>query len=438
MKITRIKGFSDLLAGETGTWQFVEHAAREVFARYCFSEIRIPILEKTELFSRSLGETTDIVEKEMYTFADQDAKGSMLTLRPEGTAGVVRAYIEAGLAQVEPVQKLYYMGPMFRRERPQKGRLRQFYQIGAEVLGRSDPFADAELLLLLHDFFSSLDLKELTLELNSLGCNECRPAYRTKLLAFLKGNEGKLCDNCKRRLERNPLRVLDCKEPSCREVTKGAPSIIDYLCEACRDHFAEVKRLIESARLEYRLNPRMVRGLDYYGRTTFEWTSDRLGSQNTVAAGGRYDGLVKELGGPAVPGVGFALGMERLVLLLGTERAGEDNRRTLYFACVGKKARDWAFPRVHALRQKEYVVEMEGEEKSLKSQMRRADKLRSDRRNIGHAPGKGSSLVVIVGDNELAKGQVMVRDLENKEQFELRLDSFEVELARRFPPKFAL
>ncbi len=420
MKITRIRGFPDLLPGETETWQFVEHVAREVFVRYNFSEIRTPILEKAELFSRSLGETTDIVEKEMYTFADQDAKGSMLTLRPEGTAGVVRAYIEAGLAQVEPTQKLYYLGPMFRRERPQKGRFRQFYQIGAEVLGRKDPVADAELLLLLHDFFSTLGLYDLSLELNSLGCSECRPRYRSELLKFLKQSEDQLCDNCRRRMERNPLRVFDCKEQSCSQVTRNAPRIIDYLCQACQDHFSAVRRLLDETKVSYIINSKMVRGLDYYGRTTFEWTTNRLGSQNAVAAGGRYDGLVKELGGPAVAGVGFALGMERLVLLLGTEEEGRFNRPGLYLAWMGKAAGDWAFPVAHELRQKGIVVEMEGEERSLKSQMRRADKVKAQ-------------YVFIVGEDELSKGKGILRHMGSKEQVEVSLKGSVVDLAEKLP-----
>ena len=297
MKVAAIKGFSDILPGEIESWQFVEDKAREVFALYNFSEIRIPILEKTELFSRSLGETTDIVEKEMYTFVDRDAMGAMLppgpdairgsslTLRPEATAGVVRAYIEAELYKIEPVRKLFCIGPMFRRERPQKGRLRQFYQIDAEVLGRGDPFADAELLLLLRDLFEMVGLDGLTLELNSLGCVACRPRYREDLLSFLGEREKKLCGNCQRRMGRNPMRVLDCKEEVCSQLTGEAPSILGFLCKTCEDHFGTVKQLLGETGLGFKLNPRMVRGLDYYCRTAFEWTSSRLGSQNAVAAG---------------------------------------------------------------------------------------------------------------------------------------------------------
>lgn len=418
MKISRVKGFSDILPGEVEFWQFVEEKAREIFALYNFSEIRIPILEKTELFSRSLGETTDIVEKEMYTFADQDARESLLTLRPEGTAGVVRAYVEAELYKIEPERKLFYLGPMFRRERPQKGRLRQFYQIGAEVLGREDPFVDAEILLLLNDFFSFVGLDALTLELNSLGCVQCRPRYRDDLLGFLRRNEKNLCPNCQRRMERNPLRVLDCKEGGCLAATADAPSILKYLCEACRDHFGTVERLVRETELEYRLNPRMVRGLDYYCRTTFEWTSPRLGSQNTVAAGGRYDGLVEDLGGPPTPGVGFAMGMERLTLLLEMKETKGALRPDLYFVWVGSAARGWAFAVVHRLRRKGWKVEMGGEERSLKSQMRRADKLRA-------------LFVLIVGEEELKSGKGILRNMDTKEQFDVFLDRIAEEMVAR-------
>jgi len=421
MKISAIKGFSDVLPVESETWQFIEERAREIFARYNFSEIRIPVLEKTELFSRSLGETTDIVEKEMYTFADQDAKGSFLTLRPEGTAGVVRAYNEAELYKVEPVRKLFYLGPMFRRERPQKGRLRQFYQIGAEVLGRRDPFVDAELLLLLSDFFAAVGLDGLTLELNSLGCVQCRPHYRQALLTFLKERETKLCANCRRRIDRNPLRALDCKEEGCVKVTLEAPSILELLCGACRDHFETVQRLLRETHMDYKLNPRMVRGLDYYCGTTFEWTSARLGSQNAVAAGGRYDGLVQDLGGPSIPGVGFAIGMERIVLLSGMRETNRAPRPSLYLAWVGAAARAWAFPVVHRLRRAGMAVEMEGEERSLKSQMRRADKLEA-------------KLVLIVGEEELRAGKGIIRDMDRKEQFEVSLDRIEEDLTQRLNP----
>jgi histidyl-tRNA synthetase len=418
MKVSAIKGFSDILPGEVETWQFVEQTARQVFAAYNFSEIRIPVLEKTELFSRSLGETTDIVEKEMYTFADQDAKGSLLTLRPEGTAGVVRAYIDSEMHKIEPVRKLYYMGPMFRRERPQKGRMRQFHQIGAEALGRGDPFIDAEIVLLLQDFFSRAGVQGAALQLNSLGCVECRPVYRQKLLAFLKQKEDSLCENCRRRMERNPLRVLDCKVPGCIEATREAPSILESLCAECQEHFDTVQRLLARTQVAYVLNPRMVRGLDYYCRTTFEWTSDQLGSQNAIAAGGRYDGLVEELGGPSVPGVGFAMGVERLTLLLRGNESGGAVAPNLYIAWVGPKARDWVFPLVHRLRQKGLSVETDAEERSLKSQMRRADKLKAQ-------------WVLLVGDDELQKRRAALRDMASKRQHEIDFEKIEAELMSR-------
>ena len=416
MKIHSIKGFSDILPGEVDLWQSVEAAARRVFHAYGFSEIRIPILEKTELFSRSIGENTDIVEKEMYTFVDRDE--ARLTLRPEGTAGVVRAYIEAELFKVEPVRKLYYMGAMFRRERPQKGRMRQFHQIGAEALGRGDPLIDAEILLLLHDFFLALGLSEPALQLNSLGDAACRPEFREKLLAFLRTREESLCGDCRRRIDRNPLRVLDCKVPGCIAATSDAPSILDSLCAPCREHFGTVQNLLTAADVSFGLNPRMVRGLDYYGRTTFEWTTKLLGSQSAVAAGGRYDGLVQELGGPAIPGVGFALGVERMIMLLTMQERPEPPGPRIYVAWVGSAARDWIFPRVHRLRQGGLSIEMEGESRSLKSQMRRADKLKA-------------GAVVIIGDDELARGAAALRDMASKRQEEISLGDLEMVLSAR-------
>jgi histidyl-tRNA synthetase len=431
MKITSIKGFADILPGEVELWQTIEATARQVFSAYHFSEIRIPILEKTELFSRSIGETTDIVEKEMYTFEDREPGQSLsakapdampnrqkLTLRPEGTAGVVRAYIEAEMFKTEPVRKLYYMGPMFRRERPQKGRMRQFHQIGAEALGRSDPLIDVEILLLLHDFMRALGLTEPLLQINSLGCAECRPRYRETLLAFLKQRQDSLCHNCRRRMERNPLRALDCKEPGCIQATQDAPSILDSLCAACREHFAIVQRLLSESKVDFTLNPRMVRGLDYYGRTTFEWTTVRLGAQSAVAAGGRYDGLVQDLGGPAIPGVGFAIGIERVAMLLKMQERPGAGGPAIYVVWIGEKARDWAFPMVHRLRQNGLAVEIEGETRSLKSQMRRADKLMA-------------VSVLIVGDDELNRGVAVLRDMASKQQEEIKLDNLEAVLTAR-------
>jgi histidyl-tRNA synthetase len=296
--------------------------------------------------------------------------------------------------------------------------MRQFHQIGAEALGRGDPYIDAEILLLLGDFFAALGLTEPSLQVNSLGCSECRPKYREILLSFLRQRYNDLCANCQRRIERNPLRALDCKEPGCIRATKDAPSILDSLCSACSAHFATVQRLLRETGVPFTLNPRMVRGLDYYCRTTFEWTTTQLGSQSAVAAGGRYDGLVEQLGGPAIPGVGFAMGVERLTMLLRMQEAAAAKGPSLFVVWVGEKARDWAFPLVHRLRQKGVSVEIEGETRSLKSQMRRADKLKA-------------VSVLIVGDDELAKGKAVLRDMASKQQAEIGLDGIESELAAR-------
>ncbi|MBM4298708.1 MAG: histidine--tRNA ligase, partial [Deltaproteobacteria bacterium] len=325
---------------------------------------------------------------------------------------------EAEMYKVEPVRKLYYMGAMFRRERPQKGRMRQFHQIGAEALGRADPFIDAEILLLLNDYFAALGLSEPILQINSLGCAECLPLYRQTLLAFLKQKEDALCGNCRRRIERNPLRALDCKEAGCVHATRDAPSIIDSLCAGCRDHFATVQRLLDETQVRFALNPRMVRGLDYYCRTTFEWTTTQLGSQSAVAAGGRYDGLVEQLGGPAIPGVGFAMGVERLTMLLRLQKNVDAKGPDLYIVWLGDRARDWAFSTMHRLRRAGRTVEMEGQARSMKSQMRRADKLKA-------------AQVLIVGENELTRDTAALRDMANKQQREILLTNIDEELVAR-------
>lgn len=425
MKLTRIKGFSDVPPGEVELWQRIEQTAVRVFAAYNFKEIRVPVLEKSELFSRSLGESTDVIEKEMYTFADRDAKATLLSLRPEGTAGVVRAYVEGKLHQVEPVRKLYYLGPMFRRERPQKGRLRQFHQIGAEVFGRTDPFVDAELVLMLRDLWDELGVAGTVLEVNSIGCAECRPGYRAALVAFLEGRRGELCADCDRRLETNPLRVLDCKRESCAEIVAAAPSILSHLCTECREHFDAVLELLKDIRPEPAVNPRLVRGLDYYCRTTFEWKAGTgLGSQNTVAAGGRYDGLVQSLGGPPVAGVGFALGVERLALLLSEGGASEPATALLYLAWMGEEAQRWTFALAQRLRRRGVRVDLDGEARSLKSQMRRADKL-------------GARGVLIVGPDEMTKGRAVLRHMATREQVEVDFANVDDSLAEPFGPASA-
>jgi len=398
MKITAVRGFRDILPEESAVWQGIETRARTAFAAYGFSEIILPVLEKTELFARAIGETTDIVEKEMYTFTDRDE--SSLTLRPEGTASVIRAYIEHSLAHREPVSKLFYIGPMFRRERPQKGRYRQFHQIGAEILGRDDPLIDAELLLMLHDFFTALRL-EVAIDVNSLGDAVCRPGYRESLRAFGESRLAELCENCHARLHRNPLRLLDCKEPGCRQATADAPVLTDFLCAPCRDHFARVQAYLRQENVPFALNPRLVRGLDYYCRTSFEVIARGLGSQNAVCGGGRYDGLVEQLGGPAVPGIGFAIGVERLVMLLQAQEHHPPSPPDLFIAPLGEAAEGWAFSVAHRLRRGGYQIELESGGRGLKAQMRRADKL-------------GVRYVLILGENELAAGKGTVRDMQAK------------------------
>ncbi len=408
MKINAIRGVKDILPDEIGKWQVVEAISRETLENHGYGEIRIPALEYTDLFARSIGQGTDIVEKEMYTFAD--SKGSKISLRPEGTAGVVRAAIEHHLLTPSAVNKLYYIGPMFRHERPQKGRYRQFYQIGAELLGTDNPQVDAEVLSMLHLLLLRLGIDRVRLELNSLGCPECRPVYRTALQDFLKAAGNALCNDCQRRTDLNPLRVLDCKNPHCKEATREAPSVLASLCSACMDHFETVKTTLDELDIPYEINERLVRGLDYYTRTTFEFTTTQLGAQNAVAAGGRYDGLVEELGGPATPGIGFALGMERLIALL-PETTGRSDRDVLYLAPLGEAAIARTPRLMHQLRSRGICAETDYQGKSLKSQMKRADRLHA--RYVG-----------ILGEDELNEGVVLLRNMNDKEQRKVPLDEF--------------
>jgi histidyl-tRNA synthetase len=401
-----IRGVHDILPGQSERWQVIERAAARLFAAFGFREIRLPIFEATELFARGIGEATDIVEKEMYTFPDRS--GESVTLRPEGTAPAIRAYLEHHLGAAQVVTKLYYGGPMFRYERPQKGRFRQFYQIGAEIIGSGSPEADVELLSLLHLLFERLKIDGVRLEMNSLGDEACRPAYRTMLQRFLEQHQADLCENCRRRTFTNPLRVLDCKNESCRNATADSPMMIDHLCDACRAHHQRVSEGLDVLKIAYQPNPRLVRGLDYYNRTAFEWTTTKLGAQNAVAGGGRYDGLVALMGGDSTPAIGFAMGMERLAELL-TPDAGQPTPPDLFMAALGRQAQSWAAPLVLALRKEGYGVETDYDDASLKSQMRRADKL-------------GARWVCIVGENELTAGQIVVKNLQMKAQETLAAD----------------
>lgn len=402
-QIHSIKGVKDVLPDESVVWQYIQQKARDIFNTFGYSEIIVPIIEFTELFSRSIGENTDIVEKEMYTFEDRDSK--KITLRPEGTASVVRAYIEHNLRDSEPFSKLYYMGPMFRRERPQAGRFRQFFQIGAEVFGIGHFMIDAEILHMLHMFFGSLNIKGVELQINSIGCPLCRPSFRNALKAFFTDKRSELCDNCQRRFEFNPLRILDCKSTHCHALSEKAPKTLDYLCSDCLSHFKGVQHSLDAASVPFTNNPRLVRGLDYYTQTTFEFVGGALGAQNAVAAGGRYDNLVTELGGPSTPAIGFSIGMERLSSLF--DRVNVAKKSPLAFlVALGDQARKEAFNIINNLHKEGIATVMDYSGGSLKSQMRKADKLKS-------------AHVIIIGDDEISRGEVVLRDMVNKRQIEL-------------------
>jgi histidyl-tRNA synthetase len=405
MEIKAIRGFNDILPDEIGKWHFVEQAAREIFEGFGFSEIRIPILEKTELFARGIGEATDIVEKEMYTFTDRS--GNSLTLRPEATASMARAYLEHQIYSFDPVAKLYFIGPMFRYERPQKGRYRQFYQIDAEVFGVGNAIVDAEIIVMLMHFLEKVGLENLELQINSLGCRECRPRYRERLKDFFAKKSFQLCEECQRRLHTNPLRIFDCKTETCKEAIADAPQVTDFVCTECQKHFDRVKEYLGIAGLTYVLNPRMVRGLDYYTRTAFEVVSYGLGAQNAVTGGGRYDNLFQEIGGPDIPGIGFAVGMERLVSLLPK---GRDFFRypDLFIVALGDETSQEAYRLANQLHLEGIRAELDYEGKSLKSQMRKANKLKA-------------RYALILGEDELSRGKVVLRDMEGKSQEEISL-----------------
>ncbi|MBI4689954.1 MAG: histidine--tRNA ligase [Nitrospirae bacterium] len=411
MKYTALKGVHDIFPPDVYVWQKVETTAKEVFSVYGFHEIRVPIMESTDIFIRSIGETSDIVEKEMYTFPDKANRS--ITLRPEGTAPVVRSFIENHLYNQPSPQKFFYSGPMFRYERPQKGRFRQFYQIGVEAFGVSEARLDAEIISMLKLFLERLGLTELNFEVNSIGCEKCRPDYKKALIDFFPDKVGGLCPDCNRRYTQNPLRILDCKVAACIELRKGAPQVINYLCIDCKEHFEEFQSLLRLLNVTYIINPNMVRGLDYYTRTTFEVTSEHLGSQKAVAAGGRYDRLVEEFGGPPTPAIGFAIGMERLVEILKTHNS---TFRTpapgAFLATIGNDAGRESLKIAEKLRSKGITVELGYEGASLKSQMRKADKL-------------GANYVFIIGEDELKSGKIKWKNLKDGSQGEVGIKEIE-------------
>jgi histidyl-tRNA synthetase len=407
-KLSTVKGFSDHLSAEAALFTRMAHTARQTFTSYGYKEIHIPILEYTELFARSIGVETDVVQKEMFTFPDR--KGRSLTLRPEATAGIMRSYIEHSVFSKEPLSKIFTHGPMFRYERPQKGRMRQFHQVDCECLGAVEPLADAEMVLMLMEYLQNLGLNDLALQLNTLGCTQCRPIYREALKEYLlKHERSAFCEDCRRRLETNPLRVLDCKMPGCRDISANAPQIFDYVCPECREHFNSVTRLLREAGKEYSLNYCLVRGLDYYTRTTFEVVSGSIGAQSSVAGGGRYDGLVASLGGPEIPGIGFACGLERLSLLMQKESAAAPD---FYIAVLDEKALNEALRLAQKLRKNGLKGETSFNSGSIKSQLRKASAA-----NAGHC--------LLLGGNELAQGTVIIKNMRTGEQVEKKRNDVE-------------
>lgn len=415
MKISGVKGMNDLLPAAIARWHEMERVAREVFALYGYREVRTPAVEHAALFSRSVGEATDIVKKEMYVFEDKGE--DLLALRPEGTAGTVRAYVEHG-CHVEGVQKWFYVGPMFRRERPQKGRYRQFHQIGVECLGIAEPGIDVEQIAMLEDYLGRLGVRA-ELKLNTVGDASCRPAYLAELKAWLTERKDRLCADCNERIDRNPLRVLDCKVESCQPVLADAPRLLDRLCDGCRAHFDAVKAGLDALGVRYRIDPRLVRGLDYYVRTAYEFSSDALGSQSAVAGGGRYDGLVETLGGPSTPGIGFALGQERLALILdATGRPAPEERPAVFIVAADEAGAGKAPVIAAALRKAGVACDLDPRGGKLARQFKQAERVRA-------------RWALVLGGNEVASGQAKLKDLDTREETPVAL----AELVQKLAPK---
>ncbi|MDR2422970.1 MAG: histidine--tRNA ligase [Deltaproteobacteria bacterium] len=408
-EITAVRGFKDILPDQAWIWRLVEDKARDLARRFGYQELRVPILERTELFARGIGEATDVVEKEMYTF--EDRSGDRITLRPEATAGLARAVLEHNLAEGGRPTRLFCLGPMFRYERPQKGRQRQFHQLDVEVFGDPGPYVDAEVVAFLNDFLTELGFDDVSVQLNSLGCPKCRPAFRKRLTDHLLAQKDSLCPDCLRRLGRNPLRVLDCKVEACQAVAASGPEMADFLCLECREHLAGVTGALTDLGLGYSLNGRLVRGLDYYARTAFEVHSDRLGAQSAVAGGGRYDGLCREIGGPDVPGIGFAVGLERVIMALSQTLELRTQRPDYYLAALAPEALGPAFALAQKLRKRGLAVEADWAAGSLKSRLKRADRL-------------GAAKVIMLGPDELANNEATVRDMATKEQSKKPLADF--------------
>ena len=413
MKFRAIKGTKDILPAETAAWQYVESVVRRTMHLFGYREIRTPIFEQTGLFARSIGELTDIVSKEMYTFLDRSEES--VTLRPEGTAAALRAYIENSLGEQSPLTKLYYIGPMFRQERPQAGRLRQFHQFGAEALGSASPHIDVEMILLAVEIYRSLGIDKFSLKINSVGCEQCRPRYKEILIAALRNMESQLSPDSRMRIEQNPLRVLDSKDEHDRILTADAPLIKDYLCQDCKKHFETLTSLLDSLALPYKVDGRLVRGLDYYTKTAFEISSDMLGAQDALAGGGRYDLLVNELGGKPTPGIGFAAGIERLMMVL--EKSGTHFCTVpppdIFFVALDDYARTWSFGKAYELRRSGIPAEIDYLARSVKAQMREANR-------------QSARYVLVVGESELASRTGKLKNMKTGEETAVSLDSLNI------------
>ena len=410
-----IKGTNDILPEESNKWQFVESKMLETALQFGFKEIRVPVFEHTEVFLRSVGDTTDVVQKEMYTFDDKG--GRSITLRPELTAGVIRSAIEKGLVNGALPQKLCYIGGCYRYEKPQAGRLREFHQFGVECVGAAAPNADAEVISLAKSVLDNIGIKNISLEINSIGCPECRKEYHKALKEYFSANADNLCDTCKDRLDRNPMRILDCKSPICKKIAENAPVVIDYLCDDCRDHFEKVKAHLKAMDIDFKVNPKIVRGLDYYTRTVFEFVSGDIGAQSTVCGGGRYDGLIGQMGGPKTPSLGFAMGIERLMMVLSAQNAELPEAPTcdLFIATLGDNAILKASALCRLLRDEGYKAQTDICGRGLKAQMKYADKI-------------GAKFTLVLGDNEVESGKATLKNMSNSEAREIHLSELIEEL----------
>lgn len=412
------RGTKDILPAQVHSWVYLENIIRQLVDKYNYAEIRTPIFEHTELFQRGIGDTTDVVEKEMYSFIDRGERS--ITLRPENTASAVRAFLEHKLYADNAFTKLFYIGSMFRYDRPQAGRYREFHQFGVEALGEKSAMADAEVIALAVEFLHRLGLKDTLLKINSVGCPNCRPVYRERLQEYFRDHLSEMCSDCQSRFDRNPLRLLDCKNPHCKEIGDGAPSILDCLCDECHDHFADLQKYLRAIGIDYEIDPTLVRGLDYYTKTAFELKYLPLGAQSSILGGGRYDGLVEECGGPVTPAVGFATGLERVLLALEMQNLlpAVDNSVDIAIVALGENVQAKAFEVLQQLRYNGYKVFMDFGNKSMKSQMKQANK-------------QGSTYCLILGEDELARDAIIVKDMKNSSQTEMSLADLFVKFAQK-------